>query len=66
MKRKYAVGSIDPIEELIGKQLASIGMDMIFSFHKQHGQFSAAATSKKCASNYIEEIFIEALDRKIS
>lgn len=63
-KRVYYISFSDPIQELIDRQLASVGFDFLFIYRKGYKDFAPQATSKKCSTNYMEDMFIEAIDRK--
>lgn len=54
----------DPIEELIGKQLASLSFDGIYTFKKSRHQISQSSTSRVVSTNSIEDMFLEAIDKK--
>lgn len=63
-KSQFLDLSIDPIQELIGKQLSSISLEGIYTFKKGSGQVSPSPTSRVCSTNSIEDMFIEAIDKK--
>lgn len=64
MRSQFFNLSIDPIEELIGMQLASLNWEGIYTFKKGRHQIAPSSTSKVCSTNSIEDMFIEALDKK--
>lgn len=64
MRSHFLDLSIDPIEELISMQLASLSFEGIYTFRRSRNQISPSSTSKVCSTNSIEDMFIEAIDKK--
>jgi len=63
-KHQFFDIAIDPIEELIGMQLASLSLEGIYTLKRSGNQVSQSFISKSFTTNSIEDMFIEALDKK--
>lgn len=52
----------DPIEALIDRQLSSLWMESIYMIRRR-GSWGRSVESDRSLTNYIEDMFIEAIDR---
>lgn len=64
-RRKFFTGVFDPIQDLIDKQLASLWIETIYIWRRGNKNiWSRMGNEDKSTINYIEDMMLDALDRK--